>query len=143
MSVRNLDRLFRPRSVALVGATPRPGSVGAVVERNLHRAGFMGELMLINPHHREIDGLSVYPDIASLPQAPDLAVIATPPETVPSLIGALGDRGTRAAVVITGGLANSARTAAACSRPCSRRPGPVSCASSARTASGSSRRCAG
>jgi acetyltransferase len=104
MSVRNLDKLFKPRSVALIGATPRSGSVGAVVERNLARAGFSGELMLVNPHHRVIDRLSVFPDIASLPCAPDLAVIATPPQTVPSLIGALGERGTRAAIVITAGF---------------------------------------
>jgi acetyltransferase len=103
MSVRNLDKLFKPRSVALIGATPRPGSVGAVVARNLRRAGFASELMLVNPHHRTLDGLPVYPNIASLPQAPDLAVIVTPTETVPCLIGELGERGTRAAVVITAG----------------------------------------
>ena len=45
MSVRNLNKLFQPRSVALIGATPRPGSVGAIMARNLHRAGFAGELM--------------------------------------------------------------------------------------------------
>ncbi|MBV8589606.1 MAG: CoA-binding protein, partial [Acetobacteraceae bacterium] len=105
MSVRNLDKLFRPRSVALIGATARAGSVGAVVMRNLCRAGFAGELMLVNPQHREIDGRTVYPDIASLPQVPDLAVVVTPPETVPALIGDLGKRGTRAAVVITAGFA--------------------------------------
>jgi acetyltransferase len=104
MSVRNLDKLFRPRSVALIGATPRPGSVGAVVERNLRRAGFAGKLMLVNPHHRAIDGVSVYPDVASLPSIPDLAVIATPPQTVSSLIETLGERGARAAVVITAGF---------------------------------------
>ena len=104
MSVRNLDKLLGPRSVALIGATPRPGSVGAVVGRNLRRAGFAGELMLVNPHHRAIDGFRVYPDVASLPIIPDLAVIATPPQTVPSLIAALGERGTRAAVVITAGF---------------------------------------
>jgi acetyltransferase len=104
MSVRNLGRLFKPGSVALIGATPRPGSVGAVVARNLRRAGFAGEKMLVNPHYHAIDGLTVYPDIKSLPRVPDLAVIATPPETVPSLIGALGERGTRAAVVITAGF---------------------------------------
>jgi acetyltransferase len=104
MSVRNLDKLFRPQSVALIGATPRPGSVGGVVARNLRRAGFAGELMLVNPHHRTIDGLTVYPDLARLPQTPDLAVIATPPETVPCLISELGKRGTRAAVVITAGF---------------------------------------
>ena len=52
MSVRNLDKLFRPQSVALIGATPRPGAVGALVARNLRRAGFAGELMFVNPHHR-------------------------------------------------------------------------------------------
>src|SRR3984893_9492025 len=104
MSVRNLDKLFKPQSVALIGATPRPGSVGAVVARNLRRAGFAGELMLVNPHHQAIDGLTVHPNIASLPQAPDLAVIATPAETVPCLIGELGKRGTRAAIIITAGF---------------------------------------
>jgi acetyltransferase len=104
MSVRNLDKLFGPRSVALIGATPRPGAVGAVVARNLRRTAFGGELMLVNPHHSTVDGLTVYPNITSLPQAPDLAVIVTPPETVPHLIGELGERGTRAAVVITAGF---------------------------------------
>jgi acetyltransferase len=105
MSVRNLDKLFNPGAVALIGATPRPGSVGAVVARNLRRAKFAGELMFVNPHHRAIDGLMVHPNIASLPRAPDLAIIATPAETVPSLVGELGERGTRAAVIITAGFA--------------------------------------
>jgi acetyltransferase len=104
MSVRNLDKLFEPRSVALIGATSRPGSVGRVVARNLRRTGFAGELMLVNPHHRMIDGLAVHPDIASLPQAPDLAVIVTPSETVPGIISELGERGTRAAVIISAGF---------------------------------------
>src|SRR6202008_4671542 len=99
MSIRNLDKLFKPRSVALIGATPRPGSVGAVILRNLRRAGFAGEGMLVNPHHPTIDGLPVHSSIASLPQAPGLAVIATPAETAPALIGELGERGTRAAVI--------------------------------------------
>src|SRR6516225_3171484 len=104
MSVRNFDTLFTPRSVALIGATPRPGSVGAVVARNLRRAGFAGELMLVNPHHHAIDGLVVHPDVASLPQVPDLAIIITPPDTVPGLVDELAKRGTRAAVVITAGF---------------------------------------
>jgi acetyltransferase len=104
MSVRNLDKLFTPRSVALIGATPRLGSVGAVVARNLRRAGFAGEQMLVNPHHHAIDGLTVHPNVASLPQAPDLAIIVTPPETVPGLVGELAERGTRAAIVITAGF---------------------------------------
>jgi len=90
--------------VALIGATDRSGAVGMVVLRNLRRAGLKGELMLVNPHHRELEGMPVYPDVASLPQTPDLAVIVTPPETVPGLIADLGARGTKAAAVITAGF---------------------------------------
>ncbi|HXP04895.1 MAG TPA: bifunctional acetate--CoA ligase family protein/GNAT family N-acetyltransferase [Stellaceae bacterium] len=104
MSIRNLDELFHPRSVALIGATDRAGSVGAVVMRNLRRAGLHGELMLVSPHHQMLDGMQAYPDVASLPQIPDMAVIVTPPSTVPGLIAELGARGTRAAVVITAGF---------------------------------------
>ena len=105
MSIRNLDRMFQPASLALIGASPNPKSVGGVVLRNLVCAGFAGPLMLVNPRHQTIDAMPVYPDVESLPSVPDLAVIATPPETVPQLIGALGRRGTRAAVVITAGFA--------------------------------------
>ena len=104
MSIRNFDKLFRPRSVALIGASERPGSVGAVVLRNLRRGGFHSELMLVNPHHETLDGLPVYPNVAALPSTPDLAVIATPPATVPGLIAELGAGVTKAAVVITAGF---------------------------------------
>src|SRR5580692_5263949 len=104
MSIRNLDILFNPGSVALIGATDRAGSVGAVVMRNLRRAGFRGELILVSPRHRVLDGLPAYPSVAALPRAPDLAVIVTPPDMVPPLIAELGARGTKAAVVITAGF---------------------------------------
>jgi acetyltransferase len=104
MSVRNLDRLFDPSSIALIGASARPGSVGTVVTRNLLRAGFKGRIDLVNPRHGTLAGLTAYPDVASLPQAPDLAIIATPPETVPGLVAELGARGTKGAVVITAGF---------------------------------------
>ena len=104
MSTRNLEKLFRPKSLVLIGATARDGAVGAVVLRNLQRAGFKGPLMLVNPHHQELAGLPVYADIAQLSETPDLAVIVTPPETVPGVIATLGGRGTKAAVVITAGF---------------------------------------
>jgi acetyltransferase len=104
MSMRNLDKLMKPKSLALIGATPRAGAVGAVVLRNLRRAGFAGRLMLVNPKHHALDGTPVYRDVESLPETPELAVIVTPPDTVPGLIAALGARGTRAAVVITAGF---------------------------------------
>jgi acetyltransferase len=104
MSVRNLEPLFKPRSIALLGASTRPATVGGVLSRNLLRAGFKGRIMPVNPHHDTIEGLPVFADVAHLPETPDLAVIATPPETVPGLLRELGSRGTRAAVVITAGF---------------------------------------
>ncbi|MBT5774654.1 MAG: GNAT family N-acetyltransferase, partial [Dehalococcoidia bacterium] len=104
MTVRNLEALFQPRSVALIGASPRPGSLGQVVARNLLRGGFQGAIYFVNPSADEVEDQRCYPDIASLPEAPDLAVIATPPDAVPDLITELGARGTRGAVVITAGF---------------------------------------
>lgn len=104
MSIRNLDALFKPRSVVVVGASPRQGSVGLVVMQNLLAGGFAGPIMAINPKHATVGGIPVVPDVASLPETPDLAVICTPPATVPGLIGELARRGTRGAVVITAGF---------------------------------------
>jgi acetyltransferase len=104
MSIRNLDRMFAPRSVALIGASDRPLSVGAVVARNLLRSGFDGPIMPVNPRHTAIESVLCYPDISHLPVVPDLAVIATPPAGVPALIGELGARGCRAAIVLSAGF---------------------------------------
>lgn len=104
MSIRNLDALFQPRSVALIGASNRPGSVGEVAARNLFRSGFSGLVMPVNPKYRSIAGVLAYPDIAALPETPDLAVICTPPDTVPGIVAELGERGTRAAVIVTAGF---------------------------------------
>ncbi len=104
MSIRNLEHLFRPLSVAVIGASETPRSVGATVLRNLIEAKFGGAIMPVNPKHRELAGLKVYPTVTSLPEVPELAVICTPPAAVPDLIGELGARGTKAAIVITAGL---------------------------------------
>jgi acetyltransferase len=105
MSIRNLDVLFRPRSVALIGASKQPRSVGAVLARNLFNAGFDGPVMPVNPHEVAIEGVLAYPTIEALPLVPDLAVVATPPAVVPEIVGALGARGTRAVVGISAGFA--------------------------------------
>ena len=104
MSVRNLESLFRPGSIAVVGASDRPLSIGQVVMRNLLNGGFKGPILPVNPKHRSIGGVLSYPDIASLPLTPDLAVICTPPAPVPEIIDALGRRGTKGAAVITAGM---------------------------------------
>lgn len=104
MTIRNLDALFEPRAIAVVGATNRPGAVGEVLARNLFGAGFAGPVMPVNPHAAAIRSAVSYRSVADLPLTPDLAVIATPPGTVPGLIAELGARGCRAAVVISAGL---------------------------------------
>lgn len=104
MTVRNLEFAFAPRSVVLIGASPQDGSVGATIVANLHGGSFEGQIYLVNPRHREIGSEKCYPDVASLPETPDLAVVATPPDTLPQIIAELGRRGVRAAVVVTAGL---------------------------------------
>jgi acetyltransferase len=104
MSIRNLQPLFHPKSVAVIGASERPHSVGATVLRNLIEARFHGEIFPVNPKYDRLEGYEVYRDASQLPVAPDLAVICTPPDTIPAIIRQLGERGTRAAVVLTAGL---------------------------------------
>ncbi|WP_151445637.1 bifunctional acetate--CoA ligase family protein/GNAT family N-acetyltransferase [Lacisediminimonas profundi] len=104
MSIRNLSYLFNPASVAVIGASGRPGSVGATVLRNVLEGGFKGEIYPVNPKYDELQGVKCYRHLHDLPHAPDLAVICTPPVTVPGIIRALGKRGTHAAVVITAGM---------------------------------------
>jgi acetyltransferase len=104
MTVRNLHHALMPSSVAVVGASRRPGSVGEVVLRNIVAGGFAGAVYPVNLKYDSVAGLTCYARAADLPEAPELAVIMTPPQTVPRLIGELGARGTKLAVVITAGI---------------------------------------
>ncbi len=104
MSIRNIDALFRPRSIALVGASRRTNSIGEVVARNLAAAGFDGPLHLIHPTASEIAGIPAVRSVADLPTPADLAVLCTPPDSIPGLIGEFARSGTRGAVVITAGF---------------------------------------
>ena len=108
MSSRNLEHLFNPGSVALIGASDRPHTVGATVMRNLLHGGFRGPVWPVNLRHAVVAGREAYRTVDDLPAAPDLAVICTPAPSVPGLIAALGARGTRAAVVISAGLEQAA-----------------------------------
>jgi acetyltransferase len=109
MTTRNLDALFDPEAIALVGASNEAGSVGAVIARNLFSAGFRGPVMPVNPHEAAILSSVNYRSVAKLPNRPDLAVVATPAATVPALIEELGAHGCRAAIIITAGLDEQAR----------------------------------
>jgi acetyltransferase len=104
LTIRNLEHAVRPKSVAVIGASAREGAVGQVVMNNIVAAGFEGEVWPVNPKYREVAGRRCYRNARELPEVPDLAVVVTPPEAVPVVIGELSERGTRAAVVITAGL---------------------------------------
>ena len=108
MSTYRLDQLFSPQSVAVVGGSPRPTSPGGAVIRNLRDGGFKGPIHAVNPHHAEIEGTRAVKTFADLPQTPDLAIVAAPAATVPSIIAAAAGRGTAAAIIITAGLGHGA-----------------------------------
>lgn len=104
MTIRNLDALFAPASIAVIGASERGGSVGATVWRNLANGDFKGPLFAVNPKYRMLGQHPVVAHAADLAMVPALAVICTPPASVPGLIKELGRLGTRAAVVMTTGM---------------------------------------
>ena len=107
MTIRNLDPCFRPRSVAIVGASARSGSVGSIVLNNVLSGGFAGKVMPVNPKYDSIGALPCFRSAADLPETPDLAIIATPPGTVPRVVAELAAKGCRAAVVITAGVGST------------------------------------
>lgn len=104
MSTYRLKNLLAPRSLALVGASPRQGSVGGSVLRNIRNAKFKGEFGLVNTHHAEIDGVATVGSLSQLPFVPELVVITTPAEAVAGLIEEAGKLGAAGAVIIPSGL---------------------------------------
>ncbi len=104
MSIRNLHYAIEPKSVAILGASNRAGSLGRVVLENVLAAEFAGAIWPINPKHDKVAGVRCYRRVADIPGVPDLAIVVTPAKTVPAIIHELGVKGTRAAVVITAGL---------------------------------------
>lgn len=112
MTLRHIDALLRPRSVAVFGASDKPARVGTTVWRNLREGGFTGDLAPVNPRTVQLDGQACYPGVAALPFTPELAVLCTPPDTVAPLVAELGARGTRAVVIVTAGLSSAQKQAA-------------------------------
>ena len=108
MSTYRLEKVFDPRSVALIGASQREGALGRTVLRNLREAGFPGSILLVNPKYREIDGEPCVARIEDLTQVPDLIIVTTPPATVPGIIASAGRKGVAAALIITAGLGHGA-----------------------------------
>ncbi len=99
-----LDAIFSPRNVAVVGATESPGSVGRTIVWNLISSPFGGAVFPVNPKRPSVLGIKTYPNIASLPEPVDLAVIVTPAPTVPGVIGECVEAGVKGAIVISAGF---------------------------------------
>ncbi len=99
-----LDVFFSPSSVALIGATENPGSVGRTILANLLATPFGGTVYPVNPKRKTVLGLRAFPSIQDIPDAVDLAVVVTPAPSVPAIIGQCVEAGVKGAVIISAGF---------------------------------------
>lgn len=123
MSTYRLKNLLAPRSLALVGASPRQGSVGRSVLRNIRNAKFKGEFGLVNTHYAEVDGVTTVGNLSKLPFVPELVVITAPAVAVPGLIEEAGKLGSAGAVIIPAGLGHGEGSLAETSEAAARKYG--------------------
>jgi acetyltransferase len=103
MGLHNLDKIFKPESIAVVGASEKEGSIGYVHVQNLIQGGYQGKIFPVNPHYSAIDGLKAYPSISRIDHAVDLAIIAIPISSVPSVIRECAHLGLGGAIVVSAG----------------------------------------
>ncbi|WP_322515946.1 bifunctional acetate--CoA ligase family protein/GNAT family N-acetyltransferase [Rhodopseudomonas palustris] len=101
MSTYRLNNLLAPAAVAVIGASPRPASLGRAVLDNLRSAGFKGEIGVVNPRYSEIGGFKTVRSLGDLAFVPDLIVITAPSRTVAKIIAEAGERGVAGAIVIS------------------------------------------
>jgi acetyltransferase len=99
-----LDAIFRPETVAVIGATEKAGSVGRTVMRNLISNPFGGTIFPVNPNRSNVLGIKAYPNIAEVPERVDLAVVAAPAPAVPDVIAECADAGVGGAIIISAGF---------------------------------------
>lgn len=99
-----MHAFFHPEAIAVVGASGNPKSLGHMVMKNLLLAEFPGPIIPVNPKYESVCGVLAYPSVEQLPRLVDLAVICTPPAMIPQLVDALGELGTKAAIVLTAGM---------------------------------------
>jgi acetyltransferase len=123
VSTYRLDKLLSPRAVAVVGASPRPASLGRAILNNLRTGGFEGSLHVVNPNYEKIDGLVCVKSVRALPAEVDVAVITTPPPSVPEIVAAAAEKGIAAAVIITAGLGHGPGSLAEAANGAARRHG--------------------
>ena len=123
MSTYGLERLFSPRSIAVVGGSPRPSSLGAAVLRNIKASGFAGKVGVVNRQYADVDGVPTVPDLKSLPFVPDLVVISAPAAAVPEIVAEAGLAGVAGAAILSAGLGYGAGSLAEIAGQTARRHG--------------------
>lgn len=106
-SIRQLDAILRPRSVAVIGASNTPGKYGHEILKNIREGGYQGTIYPINPRAESILNLTCFASIQDTPEPPDLAVVIIPARLVPQAVEDCGKRGVRSAVIITGGFSEA------------------------------------
>jgi acetyltransferase len=99
-----LLKIFRPKNIAVIGASAKEGSVGRTVLENLKRGGFSGAIYPINPRYESLLDSPTFPSVSALPAVPDLAIIATPAETVPAIVRECGEKGIFGLIVLSAGF---------------------------------------
>ncbi|PZU16191.1 MAG: GNAT family N-acetyltransferase, partial [Shinella sp.] len=104
MSTYHLQTVFRPRSVAVIGGSPRDRSAGRAVIRNLRAGGFAGQIGWVSPRYAEIDGMRTVKKLKDLPWIPDLVVITVPATLLPQVVSQAAELGVAAAIILTSGL---------------------------------------
>jgi acyl-CoA synthetase (NDP forming) len=105
--VKNFDRLFNPRSVAVVGASQDLASISGQPIAHLKAKGYAGRVFPINPRYEDVAGYRCYPDLASLPETPDVAVVAVAASRVPDTMRQMAERGVPFAVILSSGFAEA------------------------------------
>lgn len=104
MVTLNLDKIFNPKSIAIIGASDQEGSVGYAIVKNLTQQGYAGKVYFVNIRKPEILGVKTYPTVLEVPEAVDLAMIATPAKTVPDVIEECGRAGVKGAIIVSAGF---------------------------------------
>ncbi len=100
----NLDRIFDPQSVAIIGASDVEGSVGYAIVKNFTRLGYKGKVYLVNVRKPEIMGVKTYPSVKEISDSVDLAIIATPAKTVPDVMEECGSAQVKGVIIVSAGF---------------------------------------
>lgn len=107
MAAQHLDAFFRPRSVAVIGASESPEKYGNIILRNILDGGFRGAVYPINPKSESILGLQCFRNVKDIPDTVDLAVVIIPARLVPQAVAECGEKAVKAAIIITGGFSEA------------------------------------